>query len=308
MSIKYWMLCISLFIIVLFLAIKSYDALTHPLNLTPDKGAAKKAEARTENSSAMGVVSKPASTVSYNFIAGKNIFSPERKDFQATGPGSAANPALRPQVILYGITIAGNYQSASLVSPGRSLRKGERDLMTLKLGERVGEYKLTKILSDRVTLEAQGDAFEVLLYDPKAPKKRGGGPPGAPSTAFTPTGTPGPFVRTEATKGAKGSAQERTSPSQVSSSVPTPIPGPASAPSQIPAPAPTPTQFPAPMSPTITSAPMVPTSVALPPDMGQPVSLPPGMGGQTVPVPSGMGQPIPLPPGVPMQPSSPGGR
>ncbi len=197
MSFKYGILCIALFIIVLFLAIKTYDALTHPLNLTLDKRAAKKPVPRAENSPAMGVVKNPTSAASYNLIAEKNIFSPERKDFQRTGPGSALNTVARPQVILYGVTIAGNYQSASLVNPGRSLKKGERDLMTLKLGEQIGEYKLTKVLSDRITLEAQGDSFEVLLYDPKVPKKREGGPPGVPSPALTPTGTPRPFVRRE---------------------------------------------------------------------------------------------------------------
>lgn len=134
MSFKYGILCMALFIIVLFLAIKSYDALTHPLNLTLDKGAAKKSEAKTENSPAMGVVTKATFAASHNLIAEKNIFSPKRKDFQGAGPGSALNTVARPQVILYGVTIAGNYQSASLVNPGRSLKKGERDLMTSKLG------------------------------------------------------------------------------------------------------------------------------------------------------------------------------
>ena len=300
MSFRYGIGCIVLIIIVIFLAMKSYDALTRPPELMPDKGAARKSEARTENSPSMGST-KPASPV-FSFIAGKNIFSPERKDFQTTGPGSAANPAIRPQVILYGITIAGNYQSALLASPGRPLKKGERDSMTLRLGERIGEYKLAKILSDRITLEAQGDSFEVLLYDAKAPKKRE-------------TSTPRTFVSTEAAKGMKGSAQEKTSPSQiptpampardpsqVSASIPTPIPGSTSSPTQIPEPATTPAQVPASMSPTIKSAPMVPTPATLPPDMGgQTVPLSPGMG-------PGTGQPIPLTSGVPPPPSSPGGR
>lgn len=44
--------------------------------------------------------------------------------------------------------------------------------MTLKIGDRVGEYKMTKILPDRITLEADQDRFEVLLFDPRSPKKR----------------------------------------------------------------------------------------------------------------------------------------
>ena len=79
---------------------------------------------------------------------------------------------VRPQVILYGVTIAGDYQTASIANPGRPLRKGERETLTIKLGEKVGEYRVANISSDRITLEAEGDSFEVLLYDPRMPKKR----------------------------------------------------------------------------------------------------------------------------------------
>lgn len=317
MSFRYGILCIALFIIVLILAIKSYNALTRPLNLTFDKAAARKSEARTEISPSMGFLTKPASVVSH-FIADKNIFSPERKDFQMAGSDSSSRSVMRPEVILYGITIAGNYRSASLVSPGRPLKKGERDLMTLKLGERIGEYKLTKVLSDRITLEAQGDSFEVFLYDAKAPKRREGGPPRVPSQAFTPTSTPRPFVSTEATKGTKGSVQEKTSPSQtpmpltpafdasqIPSPIPTPtqVPGPAPAPTQIPGPASTPNPIPGP-TPTPIPGP-APTPTQVPPSMIPTPIVPPFTPTFSAP-PPGMGQPIPqpLPSGVPMQPPS----
>ncbi|MCX8012047.1 MAG: hypothetical protein N3A64_02685, partial [Desulfobacterota bacterium] len=51
-------------------------------------------------------------------IAGKNIFSPERKDFPfPTLPSDAKTlqkPKVRPQITLYGTTLAGDYQSASI--------------------------------------------------------------------------------------------------------------------------------------------------------------------------------------------------
>jgi hypothetical protein len=247
MSLKQGMLCVVLFIMILFLAIKNYDALTHPLEPILDRGAAKKSEARKESSPTIGVVKEPVSIASYHSIAEKNIFNPERKDFPVTVSGSAMRPAVRPQVILYGVTIAKDYQSASVVSPGRPLKKGEMDLMTLKLGERIGEYKLTKVLSDRIVLEAGGDTFEVLLYDPKAPKKRESVPPRA---------APKFPVRREAAEGSKELAPERTSPSQV------------------PWPGPTPTQIPPPMIPTPIIPSFTPTPVTPPPGMGQPVPLP----------------------------------
>jgi type II secretory pathway component PulC len=70
------------------------------------------------------------------------------------------------------VTIFGDYQSASVVNPGRPLRKGERETLTVKVGERIGGYKLAKIMPDRIAMESSGDTFEVLLYDSKKPKKR----------------------------------------------------------------------------------------------------------------------------------------
>ncbi len=118
---------------------------------------------------------KETSEKPYTVLVEKNIFSPERKEFpiQVVSPmGSVKKPPARPQVVLYGVTLAGDYQSASIVQPGRPLRKGERELMTLKVGDKVGEYQLTKILSDRITLAAEEDSFDVLLYDATKTKMR----------------------------------------------------------------------------------------------------------------------------------------
>ena len=109
---------------------------------------------------------------SYTIISGKNIFSPERKDFPVQTESGVKKPVVRPQIILHGVTIAGDFQSASIVNPGRALRKGEREAMTLRIGDRIGEYKLAKVMPDRIALEAMEDTFEVLLYDPNKPKQR----------------------------------------------------------------------------------------------------------------------------------------
>ena len=109
---------------------------------------------------------------SYVSIGQRNIFSPERREFSST-PGGQSKPTPRPQIILYGVVITPDYQSASVLNPGRPLYKGERETKTIKVGDQMGGYKLAKILPDRITMEAKGDSFDVLLYDPRAPKKRG---------------------------------------------------------------------------------------------------------------------------------------
>ena len=138
---------------------------------------AQEPEATMENSTkseASSAIEEPKSFQPYSIIAEKNIFSSDRKEFAPSGIALAEAPkfSIRPQVILSGVAISDDYQSASVSTPGRPLRKGERETMTLKPGDWIGEYQLAKIAADRITLEAGEDSFEVLLYDPKKAKAR----------------------------------------------------------------------------------------------------------------------------------------
>ena len=150
----------------------NYETWSPSMKLAPDQGITPKAS-ETENANPpMGAFDKePLSGSPYSLISEKNVFSPERKEFPTT---SVEQPKTlpRPQIILYGVAITPDYQSASVLNPGRPLHKGEREIKTLKVGERLGGYQLAKILPDRITMEAPGDSFDVLLYDPKAPNKK----------------------------------------------------------------------------------------------------------------------------------------
>ena len=172
MSLKYGALSLIAFGIVLLLVFKNYEIWTQPMELFPktQKEEIRPVGKKTEPLPAPLPAKDTLSIQSYISIAEKNIFNPDRKDFPTLGKGS--KPVVRPQVILYGVTIVGNYQAASIANPGRSLQKGERETFPIKLGEKVGEYRVAKISSDRISLEAEGDSFEVLLYDPRMPKKR----------------------------------------------------------------------------------------------------------------------------------------
>jgi hypothetical protein len=137
-------------------------------------GPGQKSEGKVEGNNPP-VQAKEAYEKPYTALVEKNIFSPERKEFPLpiqTSTVPAKKPQTRPQVVLYGVTLAGEYQSASIAQIGKPLRKGERELSTLKVGEKIGEYELKKILPDRISLESEGDSFEVLLYDAAKPKAR----------------------------------------------------------------------------------------------------------------------------------------
>ena len=168
---RYGVIGLLLLFLVSLLVFKNYEIWTQPIEVLTEMGRAKKTEKKIEMIPATSAQKNLTPIEYYVTIVEKNIFSPERKEFQMlTTDGK--KPLLRPQVVLYGVTILGDYQSASITNPGRPLQKGQRETFTVKVGEQIGEYKLAKILSDRITLEANGDTFEVLLYDPKMPKKR----------------------------------------------------------------------------------------------------------------------------------------
>jgi hypothetical protein len=169
---RYGIFSLLLFFAVVLLALKNYDVWTQPMETLQEEGRARRGETRVEGGTAVsGRQKETPSIASYITISEKNIFNPDRREFLFTTP-EQSKPTSRPQIILYGITIAKDYQAASLVQPGRPLRKGEREMITLKIGDKVGEYKLAKILPDRVTMESGDDSFDVLLYDSNVPKKR----------------------------------------------------------------------------------------------------------------------------------------
>jgi hypothetical protein len=223
MSFRYALLCLMLSVMVVFLGVRSYEMWNASVPGTHEKGLNKRPAEKAADGTGTASEKTTRSADSSMLLAEKNIFSPERKEFPIppilqTG---VKNQATRPKIILHGVTLAGDYQSASIVQTGRPLKKDERETMSLKVGEKVGEYKLTKVSPDRITLEAEGDSFEVLLYDPEKIKKRSEVRPEARPVAVTST-TPGPPVPER--PGVPPTAQPPEIPGQtVRPSFPTPV-------------------------------------------------------------------------------------
>jgi hypothetical protein len=171
MSMKYGLLSFLALCVCLFTFLKNYEVWTRPFGEVSGNVEERKLAEKPKAPPTVQPLKNPNPIGSPILIAGKNIFSPERKDFPVV-PTEQSRQMMRPQVVLYGVTIAGDYQSASVVHPGRPLRKNERETVTLRLGEQISGYKLALVSSDRIRLERAGDSFEVLLYDSKSPKKR----------------------------------------------------------------------------------------------------------------------------------------
>ena len=172
MSLRYGILNLLVFISIILLASKIYETWMHPIEVPLEMEATEKQVPKIQIPQIIQEKKEFSNIPSYTTISEKNIFNPERRDFTTQFGPERKKPLVRPQIILYGVAMAGDYQSASVSNPGRPLKKGEREAMTLKIGDRIGEYKLAKILPDRIALEAMEDTFEVLLYDPNKPKQR----------------------------------------------------------------------------------------------------------------------------------------
>jgi hypothetical protein len=250
-SLRYGVLSLFVFFAIFFLVLKNYETWTLPVEVLPEKEVTKKPVQKAESPPTEVGQKEAADIQSYVFISEKNIFSPERKEFPIVPPPSAQAqvkpPIVRPQIILYGVTMAGDYQFASIVNPGRPRTKGEREMMSVKVGDPIGEFKVAKILPDRIVMEAAEDSFEVLLYDPRTQKQR-------------------TYAKTE------------SKPAAVTTTLPTPAPSPAAVPTPAPTRVPTtPTVTPAqPPPPTETPSSRRLTrerSPALPPE--RPVSVGP---------------------------------
>jgi len=196
---------------------------TSPVLLAFGKEEGKRPEVRQEVKTEAPIAADKAKTESqplpYAELVRRNIFSPERKEFLSSPADGTKKPLVRPQVVLYGVTIAGDFKSATFVQIGRPLRKGEREMVTLKIGESIGEYKLAKVLPDRITLEAEGDSFEVLLYDSARPKQRVAIKTESSSATIT-SALPGPAVA-PSTPTTSPSVQGITSPGQARVTPPT---------------------------------------------------------------------------------------
>lgn len=217
MRMKYGLLSFLAFCICLFTLLKTYKVWTYPSGEVSENLAERKSVEKPKTLPEIEVQPNPNFVRSPILIAEKNIFSPERKDFPV--PPVQQKAAVRPQVVLYGVTIAGDYQAASIVSPGRPLMKGERETLTLKVGGKIGEYKLAKVLPDRITLQNTSDSFEVLLYDPRAPKKRvevraEAKLPAATSPSPAPAASAAPQAALPATAAAPTSAEKPKEPTQ----------------------------------------------------------------------------------------------
>jgi len=189
MAKKYSLINLLLVLIIAFLVNENYRERTAPPPAGRGAAASKQKSGEPVSYSSAREKEKPDPAV-FRSVSEKNIFSSNRKEFPVplTPEPTKKSPLVRPNVQLFGVAIGEEFHAALITNPTRRTDKGERETMTVKEGQRVGEYSVAKILPDRITLELSGDSFDVLLYDPTKPKKR----PAVVSTTSPPPAPPIP--------------------------------------------------------------------------------------------------------------------
>lgn len=92
----------------------------------------------------------------YMVIASRNLFSPDRNDQIAHEEAAKARP---PKPVLFGVI---NLKEATLamMSP-----PGSRDFRSLKVGDKIGEYTLTRILANKVELQWGSETVETTTEE-----------------------------------------------------------------------------------------------------------------------------------------------
>jgi type II secretory pathway component PulC len=172
MTKKFFLINVLLILIVVFLAVENYDKWTKPASVGKESASSRqRTTAASFLGSAAGKREVPA-LAQFRLISDKNIFSPDRKEFPIPLLSEVKKPPVRPNLQLFGVVIGEGFQSAVINNPTRRADRGERETMTVKEGEKVGEYTVAKVLPDRITLESTGDTFDVLLYDPTKQKRK----------------------------------------------------------------------------------------------------------------------------------------
>jgi hypothetical protein len=196
MAKKYYLINLLLILIIAFLVDENYKEWTSPPPAGKETAGSKQKTMLAMSSSPAGKKEMPAPAV-FQSVSDKNIFSPDRKEFPvALAKPEIRKPPVRPNLQLFGVAVGPEFRSAMINNPTRRADRGERETITVREGDRVGEYKVATITEDRITLESSGDSFDLLLYDPAKQKKR---PAVAPTTTPPPPTPTPPSVSTTST-------------------------------------------------------------------------------------------------------------
>lgn len=191
---KRFFLNILLVFVSIFLAYEVYEVLRAPAAFRDPPPEAQVRDNKPKET--LAILPVPPPKIEYNAIGQKNLFRPQRSEWTAPKPeakGEAAKLAQEAQakpgetaldkIRLYGTAIYGNGKKIAILGlpPGQApstpgVIPSQKDLQggirNMHPGDVVAGYRIAEILYDRIVLEKNGEASELLVRDPKKPKAR----------------------------------------------------------------------------------------------------------------------------------------
>lgn len=168
---KIWLLNIVFAAFAVFFGIRAHDVWFKAEKAVPEMESPQNSDARSERRPPDRRI--PSESV-YNVVAERNLFSPDRAEPE---PEVSAEPEPEvkelnlygKKVSLYGVIMAGDYQSALISNPLRKTADDSKDIW-VKAGDKIGELEVTEIRKQSILLAEADKKYEIRLYDKDKPR------------------------------------------------------------------------------------------------------------------------------------------
>ncbi len=163
---KMWLINICLAGLAIFFGTKTHEIWVRGEKAVPKMQVAQKTEPSSRVSE-RAVKKRVPSESSYEVVATRTLFSPERAEFIPPEPDPEPDvmqlSGFGKKITLYGVVMMGDYKSALVSNPFNE--PGERQNKWVKAGDTIGQLDVTEIQKERILLAEKGEKYEILLYD-----------------------------------------------------------------------------------------------------------------------------------------------
>lgn len=182
---KFWFVNLALALVLVWLGIKTFHLWSEKEETILEKRVSGHGQERPARRPPGKI---PGSEPDYEVIVNKDLFSPSREAYKGKDAPGSEGPARKEdkrvdaalkQMSLFGVVIVDERKRALIQEPGqphpavkgRPQEPGKRQKW-VEINESVGEFRVTDIRRDSVTLTVGGADYELLLYDREKPKIR----------------------------------------------------------------------------------------------------------------------------------------
>jgi len=172
---KIWPVNICLAGLALFFGTKTHEIWVRGEKTVPKMQVVQKSEPSSRVSK-RAVKRRVSPESSYEVVATRNLFSPERAE--SVPPDPDPEPEVKQlsgfgkNITLYGVIIMDDYKSA-LISNPLIKEPDERQNKWVKVGDMIDELEVTEIRKERILLAEKEEKYEILLYNKDKPVRNG---------------------------------------------------------------------------------------------------------------------------------------